>query len=150
LILSRADDTVPDETQLPVAHPECTAFGAGREKVMHSTLRNAALASHPLSVTTDQVIRAIDTSVAIRRARSFDSPRSGSIDAYLYADMQAQGVQPAELTSDWEFIRRVTLDLTGRIPAADKVLSFVADKAADKRAKLIDDLLASPEWVDKW
>ena len=150
LILSRADDTVPDETQLTVAHPECTAFGAGRERVMHGTLRNAALASHPLSVTTDQVIRAIDTSSPRRRARSFENPRPGSIDAYLYADMQARGVPPAELTSDWEFIRRVTLDLTGRIPTSSRVLSFVADTGADKRAKLVDELLASPEWVDKW
>jgi len=150
LILSRADVTVPDETQLAIAHPECTAFGAEREKLMHSRLRNAALASHPLSVTTDQVIRAFNTSIPIRRARSFDNPPAGSIDAYLYADMQAQGVQPAELTSDWEFIRRVTLDLTGRIPTSTKVLSFVADTAADKRTRLIDELLASPEWVDKW
>ena len=30
------------------------------------------------------------------------------------------------------------------------MLSFVADKTADKRAKLIDELLAKPEWVDKW
>ncbi|HEY2013272.1 MAG TPA: DUF1553 domain-containing protein, partial [Bryobacteraceae bacterium] len=52
--------------------------------------------------------------------------------------------------TDWEFIRRVTLDLTGRIPAPDRVLSFVADTSTDKRAKLIEELLAKPEWVDKW
>ena len=58
--------------------------------------------------------------------------------------------QPAPKTTDWEFIRRVTLDLTGRIPTPDRVLSFVADTTPDKRAKLIDELLAKPEWVDKW
>src|SRR5262249_38606136 len=41
-------------------------------------------------------------------------------------------------------------DLTGRIPTADRVLKFVADTAPDKRNKLIDELLAKPEWVDKW
>src|SRR6266542_3076147 len=104
-----------------------------------SALRGAALSSHPLSVTTDQVVRAVSGSRAITRARGFNNPQPGSIDGYLYADMQAQGVQPADLTSDWEFIRRVTLDLTGRIPTPSRVLSFAADTAPDKRAKLIDD-----------
>src|SRR5262249_25397079 len=45
---------------------------------------------------------------------------------------------------------RVTLDLTGRIPTPDRVLSFVADTSKDKRAKLVDELLARPEWVDRW
>ena len=150
LILSRADDNVPAEDQLPVAHPECTAFGGGREKLVQNALRSASLSAHRLSLTTDQVVRAVAGSAPVRRARSFNNPKPDSIDAYLYADMQAQGVQPADLTSDWEFIRRVTLDLTGRIPNSSKVLSFVADTTADKRARLIDELLASPEWVDKW
>jgi hypothetical protein len=47
-------------------------------------------------------------------------------------------------------VRRVTLDLTGRIPTADAVTSFVNDSNFDKRAKLVDALMASPEWVDKW
>jgi hypothetical protein len=59
-------------------------------------------------------------------------------------------VRPAPKTTDWEFIRRVTLDLTGRIPQPGRVLSFVADTSPGKRAGLIDELLASPQWVDKW
>ena len=43
----------------------------------------------------------------------------------------------------------MTLDLTAN-SNPDRVLSFVADTAPDKRAKLIDELLAKPEWVDKW
>src|SRR5207302_9390274 len=50
----------------------------------------------------------------------------------------------------WEFIRRATLDLTGRLPSTDRVLSFVNDTSSDKRSKLIDELIASPQWVDKW
>ncbi len=57
---------------------------------------------------------------------------------------------PADSANDFEFMRRITLDLTGRIPTQDKLLSFVADTSSDKRAKLIDELLQSPEWVDKW
>ena len=82
---------------------------------------------------------------------SFDQThQAGSIDSYIFADFQANGITPAPNTTDWEFIRRVTLDLTGRIPAPDRVLVFVADTTPDKRSRLIDELLARPEWIDKW
>ena len=74
----------------------------------------------------------------------------GTIDRYLFAAMQEAGVTPAARTNDFEFIRRVTLDLTGRIPSPDRVQRFVADTSTNKRAALIDELLAKPEWVDKW
>jgi hypothetical protein len=85
------------------------------------------------------------------RTYNYDqSHAAGSIDSYIFADLQAHNIAPAPKTTDWEFIRRVTLDLTGRIPNPDRVLSFVADTAPDKRAKLVDELMAKPEWVDKW
>src|SRR5258708_38737529 len=92
------------------------------------------------------------TSAPSRSAvKSFQDPSNlATIDKYLFADMQANGVTPADKTNDFEFIRRVTLDLTGRIPTPARVLSFTADPSPDKRAKLIDELLAKPEWVDKW
>jgi hypothetical protein len=49
------------------------------------------------------------------------------------------------LADDAEFLRRITLDLTGTIPTAEQARAFLADKPADKRQKLIDTLLASPE-----
>ena len=89
------------------------------------------------------------------RPRASVAPRladaaPGSIDFYIFDDWRAHGITPAQKTTDWEFIRRATLDLTGRIPAPDRVLRFVADTDSAKRAKLIDELLAKPEWVDKW
>lgn len=51
----------------------------------------------------------------------------------------------APIASDAEFLRRVTLDLTGTIPTATVARAFLADRAADKRTKLIDRLLSSPE-----
>jgi hypothetical protein len=75
---------------------------------------------------------------------------TGTIDKYIFGKLQSENVQPAAKINDYEFIRRVTLDLTGRIPVMERVQSFVADKSADKRAKLIEELLASPIWTDKW
>lgn len=60
------------------------------------------------------------------------------------ADFDAQA---APLSSDAEFLRRVTLDLTGTLPTAVDARAFLDDKAADKREVLIDRLLASPEHV---
>ena len=78
------------------------------------------------------------------RTYTFDQQHAaGSIDSYIFADFQKNSITPAPRTTDWEFIRRVTLDLTGRIPTPDRVLTFVADTSPDKRAKLIDELLAS-------
>ncbi|MFN0107972.1 MAG: DUF1549 domain-containing protein [Blastocatellia bacterium] len=73
-----------------------------------------------------------------------------TIDRHLFDAMAAARVVAAQPATDAEFIRRVTLDLTGRIPTPERVDSFLNDTAADKRARLIEELLTKPEWVDKW
>jgi len=83
-------------------------------------------------------------------ASTLADPAADSIDFYIFDAWRANGITPAPRTTDWEFIRRVTLDLTGRIPTPDRVLQFVADADPAKRTKLIDELLARTEWVDKW
>jgi hypothetical protein len=75
---------------------------------------------------------------------------AGLIDQFIFGALQDAGVQPADPTTDWEFIRRITLDLTGRIPDPSRVLSFVASTDPNKRTALVDELIARPEWLDKW
>lgn len=65
------------------------------------------------------------------------------IDDLLAADLQAHHQAPGELTNDATFVRRVYLDLIGRIPSFDETQKFLGSKTGDKRAKLIDSLLAS-------
>lgn len=72
------------------------------------------------------------------------------IDSDLFNAMKAAGVQPAALSSDAEFLRRVSLDLTGQIPDAATVVAFVNDKTPDKRARKIDELLAADAFADRW
>ena len=153
LLIGRTDDDPPINSQLAVEHPECTFFGPQRERFVSQALAKAGAASrstHKLSSTTEQVTRMLANMPGGSRPRSFDQPAAGSIDFYINADFQKNNITPAPTTTDWEFIRRVTLDLTGRIPSPDRVLSFVADTTSDKRAALIEELLAKPEWVDKW
>ena len=57
--------------------------------------------------------------------------------------LAAEKVTPAGQCSDEEFVRRVHLDIVGVVPTADRVEKFLADRSADRRAKLVDELLAS-------
>jgi Protein of unknown function (DUF1553)/Protein of unknown function (DUF1549) len=72
------------------------------------------------------------------------------IDRFIAAKLAAAGAQPAPLTDDAAFLRRVTLDTIGLIPTPDEVTAFLADSAPDKRAKAIDRLLADSRWADRW
>src|SRR5947209_6072157 len=72
------------------------------------------------------------------------------IDIDVLAKMTTDGVTPTSLSGDEEFLRRVSLDLTGQIPDSAAVTAFVADATSDKRAKKIDELLASDACADRW
>ncbi len=72
------------------------------------------------------------------------------IDQHLFGAMKADSVPHAPLTSDYEFCRRVYLDLIGRIPTTEQLQAFVSSKSADKRERLIDSLIDSEEWVQQW
>ncbi len=69
------------------------------------------------------------------------------IDAHVNARLQKEGVQPAELSDDVEFIRRVTLDLAGRIPTVAELEDYLQSKASDRKDQLIQRLLDSPDFA---
>ena len=72
------------------------------------------------------------------------------IDEHLFGAMQRDGIPHSSMANDYEFCRRVYLDLIGRIPTTEQLKSFVNNPAPDKRDKLIDELLDSSAWVDHW
>jgi len=69
------------------------------------------------------------------------------IDAILARDWAKEKITPAAASQDAEFARRVHLDLTGVIPTGTETRAFLDDARPDKRARLIDQLLASPEYA---
>src|SRR5881392_3994661 len=77
-------------------------------------------------------------------------PRKNFIDDAVFGRMAAAGIQSAPIASDVEFLRRVTLDLTGRIPTGAEVVAFVFDTNPSKRDAKIDALIGSSEFIDKW
>src|SRR5690348_5232865 len=67
----------------------------------------------------------------------------GRIDELVAARIKAAESEPAEQSSDEEFLRRIYLDLTGAIPRVSEARAFLADADPNKRARLIDTLLDS-------
>ncbi|HEY7153356.1 MAG TPA: DUF1549 and DUF1553 domain-containing protein [Gemmataceae bacterium] len=72
---------------------------------------------------------------------------AATIDRYLAEGWDANKIQPAAPASDAEFVRRVYLDVAGRIPAAAEVRQFLDDKRPDKRQRLVEQLLDGPRYV---
>ncbi len=77
-------------------------------------------------------------------------PETNFIDTLVFAKLRTLRVQPAELCTDNVFLRRSFLDAIGLLPAPDEALSFLNDTRPDKRQRLIDELLARPEFSDFW
>src|SRR5262249_57490458 len=75
----------------------------------------------------------------------FDFPAQNSLDTLAVAHWRTLGLVPSERCDDATFIRRVFLDLCGKLPAVDEVRAFLADGRADKRARLIDRCLEDPD-----
>lgn len=69
-----------------------------------------------------------------------------AIDQAIGQRLKSEQVKPAPQADDAEFLRRACLDITGVIPSADRVAAFLDSKEPNKRAKLIDELLADPQY----
>lgn len=76
------------------------------------------------------------------------------VDELVFKQLKQVGMPPSGVADDATFLRRVTLDLAGRLPTQDEVTAFAANKAADKRDAVIERLLGSSEYADyfanKW
>lgn len=77
-------------------------------------------------------------------------PARTQFDLDVFAQLQTLRQNPAPLAADATFVRRAFLDLLGIIPTADEARAFIADQTPDKRARLIDALLARPEFADRF
>jgi hypothetical protein len=140
------------------------AFGmlAAPAAMAANTARNADCPFDPTLHRDAQSIRAEVSRVAEFAAPSTGKRRSvGSppiayfearniIDTHILDALKRAKIAPARVSSDSEFLRRVTIDLAGRIPTPEETQAFVADTSAGKRDKAIDRLLASDDYNDRW
>jgi hypothetical protein len=72
------------------------------------------------------------------------------VDAFVLAALQKAGLKPAPAASRRTLIRRAWFDLTGLPPSPEEVERFVADRSDDAWPRLVDRLLASPEYSERW
>lgn len=78
------------------------------------------------------------------------TPEFNYIDTLVHNKLRKLRIIPSEVASDEVFLRRVFIDITGTLPAPDERDRFIADTDADKREKVIDQLLLRKEFVDMW
>ncbi len=72
------------------------------------------------------------------------------LDRHINAVLKREGIQPSKMSEDTEFLRRVHLDMTGRIPTPEEVLDFLKDGSSTKRQKKIEALFDSEDYLDYW
>ena len=81
-------------------------------------------------------------------------PARNFIDELVFSKLKQVGMPPSDVCDDATFLRRVTIDIAGRLPTVEEARAFLADADADKRDRLIDRLLDSPDYADyfanKW
>ena len=77
-------------------------------------------------------------------------PQNNFIDGLVWKKLELLGITPSQGITDAAFMRRVSVDILGRLPSAEEARTFLADGRADKRARLVDALLQRPEYVDHW
>jgi hypothetical protein len=81
-------------------------------------------------------------------------PQKNFVDTAVFANLKELGIPPSPVGDDATFLRRVTLDVAGRLPTEAEAKAFLADTRPDKRDRWIDELLQSPDYADyfagKW
>ncbi|MCX7700325.1 MAG: DUF1553 domain-containing protein [Gemmataceae bacterium] len=81
-----------------------------------------------------------------------DVPTNNQIDVLVYEKLKQLKIQPSDICTDEEFLRRVYLDLTGLPPSPEEVRKFLADPrpTKEKRDEMVDRLVGHPEFVEHW
>lgn len=75
---------------------------------------------------------------------------AAEVDQVILSELEKGGVKPAEQCNDEDFLRRASLDIAGQLPTPAEIKAFRADSSPDKRAAMIDKLIASSEFGKNW
>jgi hypothetical protein len=105
------------------------------------------VAFYDSAVAVTQVLRPVSENVGLNYP---DIPTPSKIDELVVAKLRKLGIVPSDICSDAEFLRRVSLDMTGTLPTPREIEAFVADQSPDKRVEKIDELLMRPTYVARW
>lgn len=99
----------------------------------------------------DRMATAQITFLTDRKGYDWQVPQDAEgVDKLVFAKLQQLQIQPSEVCSDSDFLRRATLDLTGRLPTREEALNFLENKSETRRAECIDRLLDSEDYARFW
>ena len=147
-----SDGTTEDVTQMALYEPNDTEMAevttAGLVKTLDLSGEVAVMARYQGQVSTFRATVPLGAELgALPAEKNF-------IDTAVFNKLKLLGIPPSQLTDDSTFIRRVTIDITGRLPTEQEVRDFVASTDSNKRDGLVDRLVDSPEYADlfanKW
>jgi hypothetical protein len=131
------------------ATSDCSFLNNPDEFTVHGELRQRAH-SDLANQLQMHLFAGSDASASSATVDPVSIQRKNFIDDSIFGRMGTAGIRSAPIASDAEFLRRVTLDLTGRIPSGAEVDAFMADTDPSKRDLKVDALIGSPEFIDKW
>lgn len=77
-------------------------------------------------------------------------PRHNFIDEHVWQKLERLGLTPSEPAADHTLLRRAYVDVIGRVPTPEEARGYLSDTSADRYEKLIDHLLAQPEYAEHW
>lgn len=132
-----------------------TKFGSSEEPVatVDEDGRVTVVNQGEAAITASFDSRVATATVTVPFAKEVKVPLSANasvIDREIARKLELLGIPPSGRSTDREFIRRITLDLCGVLPTIAEVNTFTKDTNPKKREKLIESLLARPEYVDYW
>jgi uncharacterized protein DUF1549/uncharacterized protein DUF1553 len=147
-----ADGSARDVTRLAVFEPSNIQVRVEASEVWRGEADPSAVAQAVV------VVRYLSQQVAVPIAfvpdrpgfRMPDLPRANYIDQHVFAQLEKLHIAPSPLAPDEMFLRRAYLDATGLLPTPDEARAFLKETHPDKRARLIDALLARPEFAELW
>ena len=124
------------------------SLGAGKNKPMAARARSASRL--PAAVLEPAEEAPLEVVPIDPDRREGVEQAAAALDSLLAKRHTEAGVQPAAKLTDEQFLRRVFLDLGGRIPTFDEAEDFLESNSSDKRAELIESLLESPDYVSRF
>ena len=145
-----SDGSKRDVTQWTIfAAEDASAVEIDSESATSKTIRRGrhiVVARYLSEVVPIEMIVPLTASVVDLAAKS----RNNFIDDEILKSLAVLGLEPSPTAADAAFLRRVSLDLTGRLPSAERVNVFLADVEPDKRAALVEELIRSEEFSEYW